>query len=88
MTAVRFTLPDGYSIGTHGRGYVFTAPRTAGPSVNVTFGYDVMFADNDERTPFPTPGAVARAIIEHAGLVGEARDVLLAEVARLPEAYR
>lgn len=83
---VRFTLPAGYSLGTHGRGYVFTIIRRDGQfSGKVAC---VVFADAATRSPFPTPGAAVRAIIEDAGLVGEARDVLLAEVARLPESLR
>lgn len=88
MTAVRFTLPAGYTLGTWHRGFIFSAPRTPGPSVNITFGYDIVFADKAERTPFSTLGAAVRAIIERAGLVGESRDVLLAEIARLPETMR
>lgn len=87
MTSVRFTLPAGYSLGTHGRGFVFTAPRR-GKSGHPGGGHDVEFADNATRSPFPTPGAAVRAVIEHAGIVGEARAALLAEVAALPPRYR
>lgn len=83
---VAFSLPEGYSLATHGRGYVFT------------HGGATYFLEADTRSPFPTPGAAVRALIKHAapGLHkqnGEAAAIewiarLRDQIAALPEAYR
>lgn len=84
MTSVRFDLPDGYALGTWHRGFVFTSP----PSRATRYEPTMHFADDATRSPFPTPGAAVRAIIEHDGVVGSARERLLAQIAALPERYR